>query len=146
MIEKPKPFYQSFQFYCLCIGVIIFIFSSKDKILEKVQQERVSYAIKEQADYCANTILPPTPLDKFNIEEAYSAKALEQGKEGEISVKVNIDRNGNVISSNAEFTKENLIFVANSEEIAKKIIFRPALENCKPVLGDYTFNLKFMMY
>ena len=86
---------------------------------------------------------PPVPL-KLNAPR-YPRKAREKGIEGKVLVEYDVDVGGKVINPKVIWS-ENEVFESSVLKSVSSWVFKPALENGKPILSKgRTHNLTFLL-
>ena len=86
---------------------------------------------------------PPVPL-KLNAPR-YPRRAQEKGIEGRVLVEFDVDEGGKAINAKVKWS-ENEVFDSSALKSVSSWVFKPALENGKPILSKgRTHNLTFLL-
>lgn len=103
---------------------------TNDKIYKEYKKKHTELLGYEQGD--------PIRL----IIPSYPVKAIKEGRQGKIVVKVKIDEQGDVTDAKAIFGE--MFFASVAEEVAKKAKFKPSIKNGKPISVYGYITYKFV--
>lgn len=83
------------------------------------------------------------PVSGFDFDNAYPARALESEMSGAVTIKSVVNNYGEPIS--IEFVSASHEFFTGDSvrNAAMKRLFRPNVQNCIPMGGEYTYNVRF---
>jgi TonB family protein len=91
-------------------------------------------------ELCAVTDVPASTVRA--MEPDPPLEAMQSGIQGRVDVLVSLDATGRVVSTAIKKSPSTLLNAASLKS-ARESTYRPALHDCKPVAGEYTYTVEF---
>lgn len=126
----------------MTIAISIFHYQIDDLSWEIKRLAKLS---KTSTSKCEGTLKKAHVMRPFDVRRAHPKIAENKGIEGKVVMSLSIDEKGYVTSADVVETYPAGVFENDAIEVAKKMLYYPATNNCTPIASTSKLTVFYKM-